>query len=310
MADSRNSPSVFSHITNMSELRFSPVELSGTMNDADDDILGMELPFLHAEHPEEAAVLPTLPLKRLGARSAPRDVWLNSSTGLVHGRIVVEHRNRFSKSPVHFCLQDANGEDDFSLYLVAVKEKNRYNLYDASKIGESWDFLGEMKRAEFHNDSVSYELTSKGQLDACIFFNKPNLIQYAFEGAPRQLELGVLTKEGRKLDLEQAYQVVKDCCKFSESKAQTSAYKIVGDSRFLSVFQSAMPYRKAGLKKFGLNFQGRGRGASTKNCQMLSENGQHSLQMAKFDKGVYHVDFCAPLSAYQTFAFALAQLDL
>ena len=270
--------------------------------------------------PEQALPVPrpvmeavTIPLKRLSAFSKPSTSYCNPKTGLVHTRVYVQPRDRANPISVHLCLQDAKKQDDLSLHLIAHKERNRYCIYDGSNgMDASWDLVAILERREFHNDSVSYALTTTAdnKLNACVFFNKPSLIQYALEGAPRQLEFGVFTKEGRKLQIDQAYQVVKDCCKYSESKATSSAYKIVGDSKFLSVYQSVVPYKKPGNKKFGLNFHGRGRGSSNKNCQMVNEIGNITLQMVKFEKGIYHVDFVAPINAVQAFGFALAQLDL
>lgn len=269
-----------------------------------------------AAAPEQALPVPRpaafIPLKRLGAFVKPSEAYHHPKTGLVHGRIYVQPRGRAQPESVHFCLQDHENKDDLSLHLIAHKEKRRYCIYDGSKgLDESWDLLAVLERVEFHNDAVSYALTTTkdDKLDACVFFNKPNLIQYALQGLPRQLELGLFTKAGHQLSREQAYQVVKDCCKYSESKATSSAYKIVGDSKYLSVHQSLLPYKK-GRGNFGLNFQGRGRGASNKNCQMINEIGKITLQMVKYEKGIYHVDYAAPVHGVQAFGFALAQLDL
>eukprot|EP00977_Amphora_coffeiformis_P009352 scaffold2143_cov154-Amphora_coffeaeformis.AAC.2 len=306
----------------MSGRRYSPFTLSDKFTDENFEFLTMdEIP--NEQKPaqvEQALPVPRPPVpalrplrKRLGALSKPSYAYYHPKTGLVHGRVSMLPRDRARLQTVHFVLQDENDKEDLSLHLVARKEKQRFFIYDASKgMDETWDLLATMERREFHNDAVSYALTTRVDktLDACVFFNKPSLIQYALVGAPRQLELGVFTKAGRKLELEKASQVVKDCCKYSESKATSSSYKIVGDSKYLSVFQSVAPYKKEGRKKFGLNFQGRGHGSSNKNCQMESEIGKKTIQMCKVQKGVYHVDFAAPINAVQAFAFALAQLDL
>ena len=323
----------------MSEFQFSPFTLSPDANAEEDfQFLRMEMPSPRSSNnkattskskgllkvpsppaPEQALPVPrpetAIPLKRLGATVEPCEAYYHPKTGLVHGRVYVQPRGRAKPQPVHFCLQNEQNKDDLSLHLVAHMEKRRYCIYDASKgMDEIWDLVAVLERIEFHNDAESYALTTTqdNKLDACVFFNKPSLIQYALEGVPRQLELGLFTKAGHKLTREQAYQVVKDCCKYSESKATSSAYKIVGDSKYLSVHQSILPYKKKGLgnSKFGLNFHGRGRGPSNKNCQMVNEIGKITLQMTKFDKGIYHTDFAAPVNAVQAFGFALAQLDL
>ena len=318
-------------ITAMSnnDVPFTPFTVAGTPTTDDFEFIGM---FDKPKRPPRAPVqeqalpvprpvsfkalsAPVPPQKRLGVFSQPAASYLQSQTGLVHGRVCFYPRNRVQPISVDFCLQDANNQDDRSISLMARKEKRRYCIYDASKGGlteEDWNLVATLERREFHNDAVSFALTTTADntLDACVFFNKPRLIQYALQGAPRQLEFGVFTQQGRKLQYNQAIQVVQDCCKYSESKATSSDYKIIGDSRYMNVFQSVVPYKKPGHKKFGLNFHGRGRGASNKNCQMLNEVGRITLQMAKYEKNIYHVDYKAPLNAVQAFGFALAQLDL
>jgi hypothetical protein len=307
----------------------SPLDLLSKFSNDDLDILDMpfdvdaKLPsFTAASDVPEQAVAAHSPVftnnnatgDALGPFTKPSAIFCHKASGLVHGYVRFSPRTRFQPATATFCLQDANNNEDVSFYLTARKQKNRvYCIYNATKENEQeWELLATLERREFHNDCVSFALTTTADqtLDACVFFNKPRLIQYAFHGAPRQMEFGVFTEEGRNLTFEQAIQVVKDCCKYSESNAASSAYKIVGDSRYMCIFQSVVPYKKPGHKQFGLNFHGRGRGASNKNCQMHNSDGDIAIQMAKFEKNGYHVDYNAPLNAVQAFGFALAQLDL
>lgn len=101
--------------------------------------------------------------------------------------------------------------------------------------------------------------------------------------------------------------VLEEACRASIRKNRTldAAAKLP----FVHVYQSKDPYHKKGGSR-ALNFAGRGRCVSNKNMQMESDDGQVVLQMAQWDKDVYNVDFCAPLTMYQAFGFALAQMEL
>jgi Tub family len=92
-----------------------------------------------------------------------------------------------------------------------------------------------------------------------------------------------------------------------------------------TLLESKEPYVKANGRR-GLDFAGRGSGSSCKNMQLVQAlegcgESKVVLQMAKWQakdgsgvtnakEKVYHVDFAAPITPFQAFGFALAQLDL
>ena len=74
-----------------------------------------------------------------------------------------------------------------------------------------------------------------------------------------------------------------------------------------AVLKSKAPHSK-GSRTFGLRFRrGRGKCASKKNCILQDEKKRTVLQLAKVDPHTFHLDYKAPLNAYQAFGFALAQ---
>jgi Tub family len=97
------------------------------------------------------------------------------------------------------------------------------------------------------------------------------------------------------------FQVLKD----SKARPRRCQVKVVGRN----TVQTKEPYGKDGGHR-SLDFKGRGREASIKNMQLEDENGNVVLQMVKWDRDVFHVDFSLPFDAFHAFGFALAQFDM
>jgi Tub family len=95
-----------------------------------------------------------------------------------------------------------------------------------------------------------------------------------------------------------------------------------------TLLESKEPYLKPNGRR-GLDFAGRGSASSCKNMQLVQAadgrgESNVALQMAKWQakdgagegkravakEKLYHVDFAAPITPFQAFGFALAQLDL
>ena len=73
------------------------------------------------------------------------------------------------------------------------------------------------------------------------------------------------------------------------------------------VLNTKGPYTK-GHKKFGLHFEHcRGKVASNKNCILQDCHQRMVLQLIKVGPHTFHLDYKAPLTAFQAFGFALAQ---
>ena len=73
------------------------------------------------------------------------------------------------------------------------------------------------------------------------------------------------------------------------------------------VLNTKGPYTR-GHQKFALHFQHRrGKVASNKNCILQDDKKRMVLQLIKVGPRTFHLDYKAPLTAFQAFGFALAQ---
>jgi hypothetical protein len=60
---------------------------------------------------------------------------------------------------------------------------------------------------------------------------------------------------------------------------------------------------------YALDFRGRGRESSRKNVQLQKDDGTVILQMVRWSKDEFHVDYQDPIDGFNAFAFALAQFE-
>lgn len=77
----------------------------------------------------------------------------------------------------------------------------------------------------------------------------------------------------------------------------------------LDSVETKEPSQKGGGRR-GLNFYGRGREPSCKNMQLQNRDGKVVIQMVKWEKDLFHLDFVHPFDAFHAFGFAIAQFDL
>jgi hypothetical protein len=199
-----------------------------------------------------------------------------------------------------FALQGRDGAETPFLKAEKVGAGRKFVIYDVSEKGSK--VFGTLTNSTKLGTSLIYNLNQHEEQVACISYQVPSILTAVLEGRPRHAQIAVATAHvDKKMGLFEA--------KIKNSINKTSSLEGVADLNFAHVFENTSPYSKGG-GRWGLNFKGRGRQASPKNMQMENNQGEIMLQIAKWDKNVYNVDFRAPFNMFQAFGFALAQIEL
>jgi hypothetical protein len=284
----------------------------------------------------EAARSPTpalLVTKTLDCFAVPIKKDYRHSTGLVHCVVRREMgKGRFGFASNHnitLSLQKRDGTEIALLVATKQAAAGAYTISDlsSSKIDKRLGGLSMLMMSKNSVKSLVYSLYQDTEQVAVILYNVPSIISVVLDGPPRRAQIAISSAPQAAAA---ATPHVPQTSGILEAKSKTSIHKTrsllgIDDGQpFLHVFENKDPYSKGG-GRWGLNFHGRGRLASSKNMQMdehKSNNNKSNnnnkqagnetvvFQIAKWDKHAYNVDFRAPFNMFQAFGFALAQIDL
>jgi hypothetical protein len=251
---------------------------------------------------------PILATSTLPFFAVPQKKDYRHSTGLVHcvvRREAGKGRFGFTTNRITFSLQKRDGTE--IVLLVATKQNGNYTISEVSN--EIVTELGGLALASKSTKSLVYLLYQENEQVAVILYHVPSIISVVLDGPPRRAQIAISSSQSH----------VQHTSGILEAKSKISLHKtrslrgIDDDQPFLHVFENKDPYSK-GKGRWGLNFRGRGRLASSKNMQMENKHQTDSetvvFQIAKWDKNAYNVDFRAPFNMFQAFGFALAQIDI
>jgi hypothetical protein len=243
--------------------------------------------------------------KTLDCFAVPHKKDYRSRTGLVHcvvRREVSQGRFGLASNRITFALQKRDGTE--IVLLVATKKAAgniNYTISDlSSKQGKQLGDLSAGKSAK----SLVYSLYQENEQVAAILYQVPSIINVVLDGRPRRAQIAISASQAH---VQQKSGILEAKSKISIHKSRS--LQGIDDHPFLHVFENKDPYSKGG-GRWGLDFHGRGRLASSKNTQMENKEGVIVFQIAKWDKHAYSVDFRAPFNMFQAFGFALAQIVL
>lgn len=149
------------------------------------------------------------------------------------------------------------GESQNYSILVASKQHPRAGKFDIRNDEDQRQIIGSLVKAPSRS-AVCYSLTvgSQEAVVGSIRYEVPSVME-ALSAPPRRAQVQVGTKKNNNTIL---------------------------------LVETKEPYSKGG-GQFGLNFHGRGREPSRKNMQLQDSDGNVILQMVKWDKDRFHVDF-------------------
>ncbi|KAL7573742.1 hypothetical protein ACA910_007777 [Epithemia clementina (nom. ined.)] len=215
-----------------------------------------------------------------------------------------------------------------------MSENRRFAI---ARYNSKEEVMGEVAISPFGgNTVVTFKVTLNQQVDCCILYKVHSLDKILVKDGtspPREIECVRFAERAKKAARKEAEGrestkleasnflgcLMKECCQLLQPPPKAdragnslgiSPYKIMCDSNYLSIFHSAQPSLKEGTKVLSLNTKGRGTVTSNKNTQLVNADGVICLQVAKCDSETYHVDFRAPFTPFQAFAFGIAQIVL
>lgn len=248
-----------------------------------------------------SATRPLLAVKKLGCFTIPSKKDHRSRTGLVQcvvRRQVGQGRFGFASSKLVLFLQNRDGTETAVLTAVKAGGGTGRKFVISDHLGGE---LGTLASYTKVGQSFVYSLFSEQGQVACVVYQIPSLISVVLDGPPRRAQIAIAKPKVDKTGMFEA--------KVKAAIKKTRTLEALADLGFANVFQTKSPYSKGG-GRWGLNFHGRGREASSKNMQLEDDAGNVMVQVAKWDTNTYNVDFRAPFNMYQAFGFAIAQLDL
>jgi Tub family len=206
-------------------------------------------------------------------------------------------------------------------WLRQVKSNFSCHVYELAMVGAR-------KAADSgHADTRRSRINREKTVAAVISYDVPSLKDFLTKSPPRRVQIVMVPNYGTSSSENAAALPRAEQAGVVERTSLAVQPTEVSEAS-TTLLESKEPYLKPNGRR-GLDFTGRGSGSSCKNMQLVQVperlgESKVSLQMAKWvakvgDDGtkptvakekVYHVDFAVPITPFQAFGFALAQLDL
>ncbi|KAJ1423537.1 Tub family-domain-containing protein [Ochromonadaceae sp. CCMP2298] len=233
---------------------------------------------------------------------------------------VVRDRRASIQGKLHPTYELILEETNKTILLAQKMNLNRtsnYHLFDmtratlATKMSKkSGNYLGRLRAK--HSNRTEYVLLSQNSEReelAGVRFDRLSMLNQLKEGnQPRKMKVMVPLLCGDNVPVPNKTQEGDE----GSLAEKLAAYEktAIGSLKDLHVFETKDPVFENG--NYRLNFHGRVSLPSVKNFQMVSRDNIDDIicQFGKVDEDVFHLDFKAPITAYQAFAFALCQFNL
>lgn len=229
-------------------------------------------------------------------------------SGFVHCSIVRDSESSSSKLHPRFNFVFQIGRQPVSM--VAEKQPgsrySNYYMFDTSRGGatgkltkKAGHYIGKLRReGSSRGTYVLYDAKEVRDQVAAYVYHVPSLVAQWKDGQPpRKLEVAVPI-------LPQATEPAAQQGQCMAERLKDSA----DDRNGLVVLDTREPSYEGG--QYRLNFGGRVTVPSVKNMQIQDENGEIIAQFGKIAENRFHLDFKAPMTAFQAFGMALTQFDL
>lgn len=217
-------------------------------------------------------------------------------------------------------------DDNKKVIMIARKmnmnRTSNYHLFDMTRGAagaklskKSGNYLGKLRAKNINR--TGYVLLTKNRVEkeeiAAVAFDRLGLFDQLKEGSqPRKMTVVV-----PMLDEHDVPKPNKVCETFGGLGGGSSLYDYIHSAGSppepeskMHTFESKDPFFENG--NYRLNFKGRVLVASVKNFQLVSELDVDDIicQFGKVGEDRFHLDFKAPLNAFQAFALALCQFNL
>jgi hypothetical protein len=233
-------------------------------------------------------------------------------------------------SPMVQCLivreRDDFGSKLFPSYSLYLEKKNKlllvgkkmtfnstsnYHLFDMSRGSvntkmskKSGNYLGKLRAADSNRTEYTIVTAAKDRKEiGAIVFDRNGIVNQLKEGCqPRKMFVMLPEVSSENIPIEHSVTT-------SVGKKQVSMIDLLKLADPNKIYSSKDPVFERG--NYRLNFNGRVTMASVKNFQLSSPSDPENIicQFGKIAEDKFHLDYKAPLNAFQAFCLALCHFD-
>jgi hypothetical protein len=199
-----------------------------------------------------------------------------------------------------------------------MNRTSNYHLFDLTRPSlsttlskKSGNYLGKLRAKNVNRtEYVLLNQNSEREEIAGVRFDRITLMNQLKEGnQPRKMKVVIPPNNEQGVPIPNRT-AETDAGSLAEKLTESEARASSRGANECYVFESKDPVLENG--NFRLNFHGRVSKPSVKNFQMVAKDDIDNIvcQFGKVDEDVFHLDFKAPVTPVQAFAFALCQFNL